>query len=253
MSSERSLRQELCDFARLLYERGHNAPPDGNLSVRLSARTLLCTPSLHHKGRLGPADVVKVSAADGHSVDRGQTPSSEIRMHLAIYANRPDVHAVIHAHSPHAVGLSVAGVSMERPVVPEAVLALGGIPTVPYASPTTEDVPARVLAFVHRFNAFLLERHGPVALGTSLEEAFTRLEIAEHTARITVAALAAGGAQPLGEEEFARLRAMAVSAGLLRDPDGAPASLGRPPRAPEDEDALIDALAARVVERLGGR
>lgn len=253
VASERALRQELCDLARVLYERGHNAPADGNLSARLSERYLLCTPSMRHKGRLAPEDIVKVAAADGRAVDPRQRASSEIRMHLAIFDHRPDVHAIIHAHSPSTVGLTVAGVSMERPVVPEAILALGGIPTVPYASPTTADVPQAVLGFVHRYNAFVLERHGPVALGASLAEAFARLEVVEHTARITVAALAAGGAKPIPEAEAEHLRRMAIQAGFLRDPEGAPPSLGEPPRSPEREEALIEALAEKVVARLRGQ
>jgi L-fuculose-phosphate aldolase len=240
----------LCDLARVLYERGHNAPGDGNLSARLSERYLLCTPTMRHKGRLAPPDIVKVAASDGRSVDPGQAASSEIRMHLAIFASRADVNAIIHAHSPSTVGLTVAGVSMERPVVPEAILALGGIPTVPYESPTTEDVAAGVLPYARRYDAFVLERHGPVALGTSLAEAFARLEVIEHTAKITVAALSAGGARPIPEDEAAHLREMAIRAGLLRDPAGAPPSLGRAPRSPLDDDGLLDALAARVVERL---
>lgn len=205
---------------------------------------------MRHKGRLSPGDIVRVRAADGQAVEPSQRASSEIRMHLAIFGHRSDVHAIIHAHSPSAVGLTVAGVSMERPVVPEAILALGGVPTVPYASPTTADVGDAVLAFVHRYNAFILERHGPVALGATLDEAFSRLEVVEHTAKITVAALAAGGARPIAEDEAARLREMAVQAGILRDPGGAPPSLGKAPRSPEDEERLIESLAARVVERL---
>ncbi len=250
LGSERLLRQALCDAARHLYERGHNAPGDGNLSARLSSRYLLFTPSMEHKGRLEPERIVKVSSPEGRPVDPRQRPSSEMKMHLAIYAHRADVNAIVHAHSPNAVALSVAGVSMEKPVVPEAVLALGGVPTVPYASPTTSDVPDAVIAFVDRYDAFVLERHGPVALGKTLDEAMSRLEIVEHTAHITVAALSAGGARPLPEAELDRLQRMAVDAGLLRDPRGAPPSLGKPPPAPRDDEAMVEALARRVLERL---
>ena len=95
-----------------------------------------------------------------------------------------------------------------------------------------------------------LERHGPVTLGADLAEAFSRLEVVEHTARITVAALGAGGAKPIDEVEAAHLRRMAMEAGFLKDPEGAPASLGKRPKAPQSDDALIDALATRVVEKL---
>lgn len=207
MPSEHALRAEICEIARHLYERGHNAPGDGNISARISERYLLATPTACHKGRLRPEQIVKL-ARDGRVVDPSQRASTEIRMHLAIYDLRPDVGAIIHAHSPSTVALSVAGVSLERPVVPEAILALGAIPTVPYASPTTEDVPAIVSRYAREVDAFVLERHGPVALGKTLDEALSRLEIVEHTARITVAARAAGGATPLAEDEAARLRAI---------------------------------------------
>ncbi len=242
MTSERALREEIASIARLLYERGHNAPVDGNISARLSERYLLCTPTMAHKGRLRAEQVVKVAASDGRSVDPSQRASTEIRMHLAIYAERPDVHAIVHAHSPATVGLTVAGLSLAQPVVPEAILALGSVPTVPYASPTTADVPAMVRSYLRAHDAFVLERHGPVALGATLDEACTRLEIIEHTAKITIAALSAGGAPPIDAEEAEKLRAMARDAGILRGPVAEQKS--------GDMDAIVDAIAKRVMERL---
>lgn len=215
-SSEATLRQTLCEVTRHLYDRGHNAPNDGNSSVRLDADHLLCTPTQAHKGRLDPPQITKARLADGKGVDG--TPSSEIRLHVAIYAERPDVGAIVHAHSPSTVALTVAGHSLEHPVVPEAIQQLGAIPTVPYASPTTGDVPDAVRPYLARYNAFVLEAHGPVALGETLEQACARLEVIEHTAHITVNALAAGGARPISEPEARRLRTMAEEAGVLRRP-----------------------------------
>lgn len=242
MASEHHLRRAISDMGAVLYERGHNAPGDGNVSARLSRRYLLCTPTLVHKGKLAPSDIVKVRLADGHGVDG--TPSSEIRMHLAIYRAREDVGAIVHAHSPYAVGLTVAGASLLEPVVPEAIQGLGGVPTVPYASPTTADVANAVLPFVLRYNAFILERHGTVSVGDDLAQAFARLEVVEHTAHITVAAMQAGGAHPIAPEEAAKLRRMAEEAGVLRSPkDG-------PPRLRPGEEELVDALVDRVLARL---
>lgn len=216
---ERALRQALCDVGRHLYERGHGAPGDGNLSARLDGRTLLCTPTASHKGRLRADEIVAVDAETGAPRDPTQRASSELRLHLALYRERPEVGAIVHAHSPHAIACTVAGISLAEPLLPEAVFALAtaggalGCPTVPYASPTTEDVPAAVLAHARGALAFVLERHGPVALGRTLEEALARLEVVEHTARITLLAHAAGGARPLPAEEIARLRAMALASG----------------------------------------
>lgn len=211
-------RRAICDAARHLYARGHNAPGDGNVSVRVAGGRLLCTPSGVHKGRLEPDAIVAVDLTSGEALGPGAA-SSELRLHLLIYRARPDVGAVVHAHSPHATGLTVAGVSLARPVVPEAILALGGVPTVPYACPTTAEVPDGVRAVLPEAQGFLLERHGPVALGRDLDEAVARLEIIEHTARITVAALSAGNAKPLAARDHERLREMARAAGRL-PPEG---------------------------------
>lgn len=263
MRDEDALREQICAIGRALFERGHIAPTDGNVSARLDARYVLCTPSGKHKGQLRPGDIVKVLVSEGRPVRLGQRASSELKMHLAIYAARPDVHAIVHAHSPSTVGLSVAGFSLEKPVVPEAILALGSIPTVPYASPTTADVPEAVASYLRHANAFVLERHGPVALGETVAQAYERLEIIEHTAKITIAALIAGGAHPLGDAEAAKLRAMAAAAGLTPGgPGPAPAPL-RAPSAPRvasypptatvlssPDEQLVAEIAARVLSRL---
>lgn len=217
--SEHTLRRDLAAAARVLYERGHNAPPDGNLSARINDRYLLCTPSGVHKGELAPADLVKLARDPkdpygARPVEPRQRASSELRMHVALYDARPDVHAIAHAHCPHAVALTVAGRSLDQPVVPEAILALGAIPTVPYASPTTADVPAAVLGIARDHDAFILERHGPVCLGRTIAEAVSRLEIVEHTAKITLLALSAGSASPIDPAEAARLRDIARSLGI---------------------------------------
>ncbi|MCS6798842.1 MAG: class II aldolase/adducin family protein [Myxococcota bacterium] len=209
MDEHEAVRRALCEAARWLYERGHNAPRDGNLSIRVDERLVLCTPSARHKGRLVPNDVVRVRWPTGDPLDEGRRPSGELAMHLAIYAARPDVRAVVHAHSPLSVGLSLAGVSMDPPLVPEAVVALGSIPTVPYAPPGSEALARAVAAALRDADAAVLERHGPVTVGRDLDEAIERLEVVEHTARITLAAIAAGGATPMSADEVARLRAAA--------------------------------------------
>lgn len=213
MPFEPRLRDEIAEAAAHLYQQGHNAPVDGNISARLGERYLLCTPSQKHKGQLSSQQIVKVRLADGNSVEPSQKPSSEIRMHLAIYQNRPDVRAIVHAHSPYTTALTVAGKSLRDPVIPETILALGHVPTVPYASPTTVDVPAAVCDIAKMHNAFVLERHGPVALGETLEQAMTRLEIVEHTAKITWMAEALGATTPIDATEHAKLRELALGLG----------------------------------------
>lgn len=206
---EGRLREALASAMRHLYLLGHNAPGDGNASARLGAG-FLCTPTATHKGRLAASQIVRLRA-DGTPVDPASRASSELKMHLAIYAARPEIGAIVHAHSPHATALTLAGLSMERPTLPEAVAALGSVPTIPYASPTTSDVAAAVAPVVAAgARGFLLERHGPVCLGADVDDALTRLEVLEHTARITWLAHVAGGATPLPDDEVERLRRLFV-------------------------------------------
>ena len=206
--TEPALRKALCDAGRVLYERGLIGPTDGNLSARLRDGRLLCTPSGAHKGELRDNDLVLLDL-DGR-VLRGGKPSSELKMHLGIYSQKPSVQCIVHAHPPSAVGLTVAGGGLDPPVVPEILFAMGRVPTVPYASPTTGDVPEAVAAVVaDGCEAFMLARHGSVVLCDDPMTGVVRTEIIEHTAKITVAARSAGGARPLSEDEIRKLLVLA--------------------------------------------
>lgn len=223
------VRRAICDAGRLLYERGLIGPTDGNLSARVGERYLVCTPSGAHKGELRPDDLVK-TAMDGRAVGAGK-PSTELKMHLAIYAARADVACIVHAHPPCAVGLTVAGVSLDQPVVPEILFAMGRVPTVPYSSPTTSDVPASIAPILAECDAFILARHGSVVLCADPREGVMKTEILEHTAKITLAARVAGSATPLPRAEVEKLLGLA----------------GRAPDA-----AMVEAIAAAVIRKLKG-
>ena len=215
--SEGALRRELCDAGRTLYDRGLIGPTDGNFSARLGERYLLCTPSGAHKGELQPGDLVKMTL-DGRVVSTGAKPSSELKMHLAIYALRDDVQCVVHAHPPCAVGLTVAGGSLEKPVVPEVLFAIGAVPNVPYSSPTTDAVPESIRPILARCDAFMLSRHGSVVLCATPKEGVMKTEVIEHTAKITLAARIAGGAAPLPDAEITKLLRLAEASRRADDP-----------------------------------
>ena len=124
MSLESELRDAMCEVGRRLYERNLVVATDGNLTVRLDESRFLSTASGKALGELCPDDIV-VANARGEKVAGEGKVNSEIFMHLTAYELRPDVHAVIHAHPPKAVGLTVAGVSLEEYVLPELVVAVG--------------------------------------------------------------------------------------------------------------------------------
>ena len=253
--SEGALRRAICDAGRVLYERGLIGPTDGNFSARLGERYLLCTPSATHKGELRPDELVKLTL-DGRVVGGGK-PSSELKMHLAIYSLRPDVNTIVHAHPPCAVGLTVAGVSLEVPVVPEILFALGAVPNVPYSSPTTSDVPEAIAPILRRCDAFMMARHGSVVLSDSLKDGVMKTEIIEHTAKITLAAKIAGSASPLPTAEVQKLLKLANEARMEAVSPARPAasdtivpSPGAASRARSSDDDVVAAIAKQVIDRL---
>ncbi len=126
MSTERKHREEIVRYGRMLHERGFVAAMDGNLSVRLSDRRILVTPTCLSKGAMRPADMVIVDM-QGKRVAGRRNVTSEIGMHLLIYSMRPDIRAIVHAHPPTATGFAAAGLPLTEPLVCEVVIGLGCI------------------------------------------------------------------------------------------------------------------------------
>lgn len=201
---EASLRRELVTVCRRAYERGMISGTDGNVSGRLSEDRILVTPAGVNKGYLEPGDLVECDL-DGRAVVGG-SPSTEVLLHTAVYRVRPDAWGVVHAHPPSCVALTLVGIGMDEPVIPEIVGALGRVPTAPYATPGTADLPASFLPLAERHDAFLLERHGSVTLGNSPAQAMDRLEMIEHAATILVRARSMGLVLPMTPEQVKKLR-----------------------------------------------
>jgi L-fuculose-phosphate aldolase len=199
------LAGEIVRVCHRLYERGLIAGGEGNVSARLDADVILATTAGTCKGDIDETHIVALSN-DGSALDPNRTPSTEIRMHLALYAARPDVMAVVHAHPPAATGFAVAGESLEAPVLAELVFLLGPVPLVPYAQPGTDELPARLAPFVDDHDAFLLANHGATTVGRSLNEALFRMESLEQGAKIILSARQLGRLNELPSVEARALR-----------------------------------------------
>jgi len=207
--NERSLRDEILRIGALCYERHLLVALDGNLSVRLSDDLILCTQAGCHKGMLEDDHLVVIDL-EGKKVRGKGEPTSEMAMHLACYRERPDIEAVVHAHPPTCIAFTVAGVSMARCVLPEVVLTLGAVPTLSYQTTGTELLGAKVGEAIRTNDAVMMDRHGAVCVGSSLLDAFCKLETMEHMAKIMKAARDLGGIQDLPAEESVRLRSMGL-------------------------------------------
>ncbi len=224
MSANASLRAQLAAYARELHARGWVANHDGNLTVRDGARWL-ATPTATSKRRITERGILELDSS-GKVVGAGKV-FGEIGLHLAVYHRRPDVGAVIHAHPPNATAIACAargGVSdhpIARPFIAEAFVSLG--PLLPRTPPAAPGEPAvtSLAPWCEEVDAVLLGGHGVIAWGADLEQAFLRLELVEHLARIAVAAAPLGGVEPLPEAWEPALLAARAKAGLGKAADRA--------------------------------
>lgn len=207
---ETALRQEMLRFGRMCHERELLVAMDGNLSARLSDELLLCTRAGCHKGLLVDEDLVVVDLSGKKRRGRGE-PTSEMAMHLACYRARPDVQAVVHAHPPTCVAFTVAGVSLAQCVLPEAVLTIGSIPTLEYERTGSHELAEVVGGAARSHDAVMMDRHGAVCMGSSLLDAFCKLETMEQTAKVLLAARQLGQVRELPQAEAEALRTMGVA------------------------------------------
>jgi L-fuculose-phosphate aldolase len=213
MSNPWKLRAEICEIGRRMYERGLVAAFEGNLSARLGPDRVLCTPSLLCKGLLKPDDLCVVDMA-GKQLAGQRRRTSEILLHLAVYRDRPDATAVVHAHPPHATAFAIAHEPVPPCVLAEVEVFLGEVPTAPYATPGTPEVAQAVAPFLRDSNALVLANHGTLSWGNSLEQALHRTEILEAYCRSLLLARLIGAPRRLSDQNLLDLLAVKERLGI---------------------------------------
>lgn len=186
---------------RLMYARGLTASNDGNVSVRINRDRVLITPSGMSKGRLSVDDLLVVSLANGRLIRRAKAkalrPSGELAMHLEAYRQRPDIRAVLHAHPPYTVALTVSGRSIRNDLVMEAILGLGEIPVTDLALPISVENAVVIREPIRAHDAVVLCQHGSLTVGRDLEACLIALERLEAVAQVQWLAEQLGQPQPL--------------------------------------------------------
>lgn len=180
--SENEIRRQICDIGQKMYDKGFVAANDGNISARFGDKYIIVTPTGVSKGEMRPDMLVKMDL-DGNIYGNSK-PSSEVKMHLMVYKQNPELKAVCHAHPPISTAFAVAGIQLDKPILAEAVVNLGIVPVAKYATPGTEDVPNSIKDYVLNHNAVLLANHGLLTWGENLEQAWFRMESTEHYGKI---------------------------------------------------------------------
>jgi L-fuculose-phosphate aldolase len=201
---ERTARAEIVHFCKLLHDKNYLAANDGNVSFRLCSHRVLITPTGVPKAFMRPEDLLVVDVR-GNSVSGTGKPSGELAMHLAALRARPDAAAVVHAHPPTCIALTLIRHLRLNDVLPEVILSVGRLEIVPYARPLTEALAEAVASSLKSAEAVILERHGTVTLGRAVSEAYARTERLEHAAHVLWLAHAIGRPVPLPDHEARRL------------------------------------------------
>ncbi len=206
MVNEFEIKKQICEIGKRIYAQGMVASNDGNISVKLNDNEFLCTPTGVSKGFMTPEYICKVDR-DGKVIQAnpGFKPSSEIKMHMRVYKERPDVTAVVHAHPMYATAFAIAGIPLTQPIMPEAVIALGCVPIAEYGTPSTEEIPDAVSKYLQSFDAVLLENHGALSFSDSLLSAYHKMESVEFYAKLLYLSRQLGGPKELSEAQVQRL------------------------------------------------
>ena len=244
---EEQIRADIVEAGRRLYARGFIASNDGNISARIDDSRIITTPKSVSKGFMTP-DMMVIVDYDGTKVSGDRDASTELPMHVEIYQNRPDAHAVVHAHPPTATGFAVAGIPLTRAVLAEVITTLGSIPIAAYGTPSTAELPEAVRRYIKAHDGMLLANHGAVTCGPDVMAAYYKMETIEHFARISLVARMLGREHLISRDEVERLQGLRgvygipAPAPLCADPEEALATeqvLCQVLESPESADRLV--------------
>ena len=196
-------RKAIADVCHRLYERRYLVATSGNVSVR-SDEGFLITPGSTRKDAVDVQSIVACDP-DGTPLDPKQRPSSEIAMHREVYRNRPEIGATIHAHPHYCLACSLAAISLSEMLLPELAIYIGPVPQVPYATPGTDEMVEALEPYLAKHNAFTLQRHGVLVLGSDLQDAYNRMEHLEHIAQVAYLVSSMDHIEPLTKVELNKL------------------------------------------------
>ena len=198
------LKKEIVAICQLMDKKGLVAGTEGNVSARAEDGTVLMTPSGYNKGDITEDMLVRLDL-DANVLEGDMAPTSEKYMHLEFYKQRSKAMGVAHGHPIYSTAFAAAGRDLPHGILPELVAVIGQIATVPYGRPSSAKLAEAIAPYVQRHNVFLLQNHGSTAVGTSVRDAYHRLQVAEAYARTVWAAETLGGVQPMTLAQVADL------------------------------------------------
>lgn len=204
MNNIKTLKKEIIEICHKTWERGMVAANDGNVSARVNENSFLITRTGISKGDVCEEDIILVDF-DLNVLEGKYGPSSESKMHLRVYKDRPDVNAIVHTHSAYATSYAICNKPLDLLILPETTIIFGEIPVVPYGTTSKNELADNVGKYIDRHDGLLLENHGVLTVGHDLRNAYYKMEAAEHYAKISYITETLGGRQELPKERVQEL------------------------------------------------
>jgi L-fuculose-phosphate aldolase len=196
-----SAKKKLVDICHKVYSKGFVAAYDGNISTRTLNNTILITRSGICKGDVTEKDIVEIDLK-GIVIAGKNKISTEHKIHLYSYQKRKEVNAVVHCHPVYATAFALLGKGLEEHFLPEVLLTIGKVPLCKYATPSTKQVAENLEPFINYSWAMLLQNHGAITLGKTLDDAYLKMEKLEHAAKTILLARLIGQPKVLSKKNI---------------------------------------------------
>ncbi len=209
------IKEQMVDICHKMWQKGWVAANDGNITVKVAEGKYLATQTGMSKAFITTKNIGLID--DDFNILEAEPsfkPSSEVKMHLRCYHDRPDVGAVVHAHPPTATGFACAQIPLDDYCMIETVIVVGSIPLTPYGTPSTYEVPEAIAPYLQEHDVMLLENHGALTVGADLITAYYRMETLELQAQISLNARLLGGVKDIDRENIDKLIAMRPAYGV---------------------------------------
>lgn len=205
MTLENKIKKDFIKICHLMHNKNYVVGTEGNMSYKVNDSRIIVTPSGVCKGFLDLEDLVIVDK-DNNKVSGSLKQSSGGKVNLAIYAERPDINAIIWSHPPVATAFTLAGVPLDISVLPETHHVLKKVPTAEFAMHGDPgEIFNSIRTLIKSYDAVLLSNNGLITLGKSVEDAFFKLEFVEAAAKTVLASKQLGVPKAVPKNDIVNL------------------------------------------------
>lgn len=212
--TDQQAKEWLVEIGKRMYDQGYVVTNDGNISLKVSENEIWVTPTGVSKGFMTPDIMVKMNL-QGDILEGNAKPSSEVKMHIRVFTENPNVNAVVHAHPVCATAFAIAGIPLEDPFMVESAIGLGVVPVARYATTGTQEVPDSIAPFCKEYGGVLLSNHGALTWGRDILQAYYRMETLENYAKTTFLVKNLGGGRLLSQNQMDEIEAKKEPLGIL--------------------------------------